>query len=106
MKSRHEDACEGVDVPFCALSRRVLKKQNRPCPLKTWARRSDSIQARRTKVTKVAPRARYTHELEQEAVRLVWGRRSIASAASTLRAGDQAPVNWLRAHRAGRRTGA
>ena len=51
-------------------------------------------------------RARYTLEFKQEAVRLVEGGQSIAAAARTLGLVDQTLFNWVKAHRAGKLTGA
>ena len=53
-------------------------------------------------MTKTTPRARYTLEFKQEAVRLVEGGQSIAAAARTLGVVDQTLFNWIKAHRAGR----
>ena len=55
---------------------------------------------------KAAPRARYTLEFKQEAVRLVEGGQSIAAVARTLGVVDQTLFNWVKAHRAGKLTGA
>ena len=57
-------------------------------------------------MTKTTPRARYTLEFKQEAVRLVEGGQSIAAAARTLGVVDQTLFNWVKAHRAGKLTGA
>ena len=57
-------------------------------------------------MTKATTRARYTLEFEQEAVRLVEGGQSIAAAARTLGVVDQTLFNWVKAHRAGKLTGA
>ena len=57
-------------------------------------------------MTKATTRARYTLEFKQEAVRLVEGGQSIAAAASTLCVVDQTLFNWVKAHRAGKLTGA
>jgi transposase-like protein len=57
-----------------------------------------------TSPTKV--RARYTLEFKQEAVRLVEGGQSIAAAARTLGVVDQTLFNWVKAHRAGKLSGA
>ena len=51
-------------------------------------------------------RARYTLEFKQEAVRLVHGGQSIAAAARTLGVVEQTLFNWVKAHRAGKLTGA
>ena len=51
-------------------------------------------------------RARYKLELKQEAVRLVKGGQSIASAARTLAAVDQTLFNWVKARRTGKLKGA
>ena len=56
--------------------------------------------------SKTAPRARYTLEFKQEAVRLVEGGQSIAAAARTLGVVDQTLFNWVKARRQGRLTGA
>jgi transposase len=66
------------------------------------------MQARRAEMTKpkVAPRARYTLEFKQEAVRLVESGQSIAGAARTLGVVDQTLFNWVKASRQGRLTGA
>ncbi len=53
-----------------------------------------------------APRARYTLEFKQEAVRLVEGGQSIAAVARTLGVVDQTLFNWVKASRHGRLTGA
>ena len=55
---------------------------------------------------KAAPRARYTLEFKQEAVRLVENGQSIAGAARTLGVVDQTLFNWVKASRQGRLTGA
>lgn len=55
---------------------------------------------------KAAPRARYTLEFKQEAVRLVESGQSIAGAARTLGVVDQTLFNWVKASRQGRLTGA
>jgi len=58
-------------------------------------------------MTKATTRARYTLEFKQEAVRLVeGGGQSIAAAARTLGVVDQTLFNWVKAHRAGKLTGA
>ena len=57
-------------------------------------------------MTKTTPRARYTIEFKQEAVRLVESGQSIASAARTLGVVDQTLFNWVKSHRAGQLTGA
>ena len=57
-------------------------------------------------MTKATTRARYTLEFEQEAVRLVEGGQSVAAAARTLGVVDQTLFNWVKAHRAGKLTGA
>ena len=57
-------------------------------------------------MTKATTRARYTLEFKQVAVRLVEGGQSIAAAASTLCVVDQTLFNWVKAHRAGKLTGA
>jgi transposase len=66
------------------------------------------MQARRAEMTKpkAAPRARYTLEFKQEAVRLVESGQSIAGAARTLGVVDQTLFNWVKASRQGRLTGA
>ncbi len=55
---------------------------------------------------KAAPRARYTLEFKQEAVRLVEGGQSIAAAARTLGVVDQTLFNWVKAKREGKLAGA
>jgi transposase len=55
--------------------------------------------------TKTTPRARYTLEFKQEAVRLVEGGQSIAAAARSLGVVDQTLFNWVKAHRAGKLAG-
>ncbi len=57
-----------------------------------------------TRTTKA--RARYTLEFKQEAVRLVESGQSIAAAARTLGVVDQTLFNWVKAHRAGKLSGA
>lgn len=57
-------------------------------------------------MAKKTPRARYTLEFKQEAVRLVEGGQSIAAAARTLGVVDQTLFNWVKAHRAGKLTAA
>ncbi len=52
------------------------------------------------------PRARYTLEFKQEAVRLVDGGQSIAAAARVLGVVDQTLFNWVKTHRQGKLTGA
>src|SRR5208283_1434122 len=47
-------------------------------------------------------RARYTLEFKQEAIRLVQGGQTVASAAKTLGLSGQTPHNWLKAEAAGR----
>ena len=47
-------------------------------------------------------RARYTLEFKQEAIRLVQGGQTVASAAKTLGLSDQTLHNWLKAETAGR----
>ena len=54
---------------------------------------------------KTTPRARYTLEFKQEAVRPVEGGQSIAAAARTLGVVDQTLLNWVKAHRAGKLNG-
>lgn len=56
-------------------------------------------------MTKTTPRARYTLEFKQEAVRLVDGGQTIAAAARTLGVVDQTLFNWVKVHRAGKLTG-
>lgn len=51
-------------------------------------------------------RARYTLEFKQEAVRLVEGGQSIATAARTLGVVEQTLHNWVKAHRQGKLRGA
>src|SRR6218665_3609739 len=63
------------------------------------------MQARKTEMTKTV-RARYTLEFKQEAVRLVHGGQSIAAAARTLGVVEQTLVNWVKAGRLGKVTGA
>lgn len=60
---------------------------------------------KKTATTKPA-RARYTLEFKQEAVRLVEDGQSIAAAARTLGVVDQTLFNWVKAHRAGKLSGA
>ncbi len=55
---------------------------------------------------KAVPRARYTLEFKQEAVRLVESGQSIAGAARSLGVVDQTLFNWVKASRQGRLTGA
>ncbi len=55
---------------------------------------------------KAVPRARYTLEFKQEAVRLVEGGQSIAAVARTLGVVDQTLFNWVKAKREGKLTGA
>ena len=55
---------------------------------------------------KAAPRARYTLEFKQEAVRLVAAGQSIAAAARTLGVVDQTLFNWVKASRQGKLAGA
>lgn len=57
-------------------------------------------------MTKTTLRARYTLEFKQEAVRLVEGGQSIAAASRALGVVDQTLFNWVKAHRAGKLTGA
>ena len=57
-------------------------------------------------MTKTTPRAEYTLEFKLEAVRLVEAGQSIAAAARTLGVVDQTLFNWVKAHRAGKLTGA
>ena len=52
------------------------------------------------------PRARYTLEFKQEAVRLVKNGQSIAAVARTLDVVDQTLFNWVKAQRQGRLLGA
>ena len=52
------------------------------------------------------PRARYTLEFKQEAVRLVRGGQSIAAVSRALGVVDQTLFNWVKAHRGGKLTGA
>ena len=52
------------------------------------------------------PRARYTLEFKQEAVRLVKNGQSIAAMARTLDVVDQTLFNWVNAQRQGRLLGA
>ena len=51
-------------------------------------------------------RARYTLEFKQEAVWLVDSGQSIAAVARTLCVVDQTLLNWVKAHRQGKLTGA
>lgn len=51
-------------------------------------------------------RASYTLAFKQEAVRLVESGQSIAAAARTLGVVDQTLFNWVKAHRAGKLSGA
>ena len=55
--------------------------------------------------SKAMPRARYTLEFKQEAVRLVESGQSIAGAARTLGVVDQTLFNWVKASRQGKLTG-
>ena len=55
---------------------------------------------------KAAPRARYTLEFKQEAVRLVESGQSIASVGRTLGVVDQTLFNWVKAQRQGNLSGA
>ena len=55
---------------------------------------------------KAAPRARYTLEFKQEAVRLVEAGQSFAAAARTLGVVDQTLFNWVKASRQGKLAGA
>ena len=55
---------------------------------------------------KAAPRARYTMEFKQEAVRLVEGGQSIAAVGRTLGVVDQTLFNWVKAKREGKLSGA
>ena len=55
---------------------------------------------------KTTPRARYTLEFKQEAVRLVEGGQSIAGVARALGVVDQTLFNWVEARRKGKLTGA
>ena len=48
---------------------------------------------------RTAPRARYTLEFKQEAVRLVHGGQSVAAAARTLGVVEQTLFNWVKAER-------
>ena len=57
-------------------------------------------------MTMTTKRARYTLEFKQERVRLVEGGQRIAAAARTLGVVDQTLFNWVKAHRAGKLTGA
>ena len=57
-------------------------------------------------MTKTTTRARYTLEFKQKAVRLVEGGQSIAAAARTVGVVDQTLFNWVKAHLAGKLTGA
>ena len=57
-------------------------------------------------MTKTTTRARYTLEFKQETVRLVEDGKSVAAAARTLGVVDQTLFNWVKAHRAGKLTGA
>ena len=52
-------------------------------------------------MTRIA-RARYTLEFKQEAIRLVQGGQTVASAAKTLGLSDQTLRNWLKADATGR----
>jgi len=53
-----------------------------------------------------ATRKQYTLEFKQEAVRLVESGQSIAAAARSLGLVEQTLFNWVKAHRAGKLTGA
>jgi transposase len=55
---------------------------------------------------KAAPRAQYTLEFKQEAVRLVECGQSIAGVARTLGVVDQTLFNWVKAKREGKLIGA
>jgi len=57
-------------------------------------------------MTKLTPRAQYTLEFKQEAVRLVEGGQSIAAVARTLGVVDQTLFNWVKAQRTGKLSGA
>ena len=52
------------------------------------------------------PRARYTLEFKQEAVRLVDGEQTIAGASRTLGIVEQTLFNWVKANKQGKLTGA
>ena len=52
------------------------------------------------------PRARYTLEFKQEAVRLVDGGQTIAGASRTLGIVEQTLFNWVKANKQGKLTGA
>jgi len=54
---------------------------------------------------KAMPRARYTLEFKQEAVRLVEGGQSIAAVGRTLGVVDQTLHNWVKARREGKLKG-
>ena len=55
---------------------------------------------------KAAPRARYTLEFKQEAVRLVEGGQSIAAVGRTLGVVEQTLHNWVKTQRQGKLSGA
>jgi transposase-like protein len=57
-------------------------------------------------MTKTTSRARYTLAFKQEAVHLVEGGQSIAAAARSLGVVEQTLFNWVKAHRAGKLSGA
>jgi transposase len=52
------------------------------------------------------PRKHYTLEFKQEAVRLVESGQSLAAAARSLEVVEQTLSNWIKAHKAGKLTGA
>ena len=52
------------------------------------------------------PRARYTLEFKQEAVRLVDGGQTIAGSSRTLGIVEQTLFNWVKANKQGKLTGA
>lgn len=53
-------------------------------------------------MTKTTPRARYTLEFKQAAVRMVEGGQSLAAAARTLGVVDETLLNWVKGHRTGK----
>ena len=63
------------------------------------------MQAKRKEMAKTV-RARYTKEFKQEAVRLVAGEQSTASAARSLGVVEQSLLSWVKAARPGKHKGA
>ena len=66
---------------------------------------SGSIRTRKTQMTKTS-RARHTLQFKQQAVRPVDNGQGIAALARTLGVVDQTRLNWVKAHRQGKLTGA